>query len=100
MRKMVQRPGGTFHCSFPSLSIFDVRLMMSARFTIALGGSGRVGVDSYSNRKLNPALSSQRCTRPPECRTASVMKYSFGGGNGVCEITAAGDKAAPVNSRR
>src|ERR1039458_10616495 len=90
MRRIVHLPAGTSQLRLPSLAIFEVRLSTSARPTAAEEGTAGVGTDSYSNRKLKPAFSSQRCTRPPECSTASASTYSLAGCAGAPLITAAG----------
>ena len=77
-----------------------VRSTTSARGTTDAAGCAGVGDDSYSNRKLNPAFSSQRCTRAPVCGTNSVTTYSRAGCGAACAITPAGLDGAPVSSSR
>jgi len=55
---------------------------------IELAGAGGVGTDSYSNRKLKPAFSSQRCTRAPEWSTASIKRVLIACADGAWFITA------------
>ena len=66
----------------------------------AVSETGGVGTDSYWNRKLKPAFSSQRCTRPPAKSTASESTYSRAGCGGASLMTVAGVSGAPVSSTR
>ncbi len=97
---MVHLPAGTSQFRVPSGAIREVKSTMSERRITASAGTGGVGVVSYSNRKLKPALSSQRWTRAPACSATSERTYSLAGFGGGCDITSAGVIGAPLNSTR